>query len=156
MFEAVSSLNVAFGNPAGDPLNPDWDRLKSQSENILDEYDELMVDGIEAKNMTQVRDAICDILVFTLGLAHLAGVPVVDDMAMVDASNRSKFCANPDQLLATINKYTKLGVEVYAEGEYPMKRVKSAKSQVDIKGNNYPKGKMLKSVSFVEPVFSLL
>jgi hypothetical protein len=151
MFEAVSSLNVAFGNLAGDPLNPDWDRLKSQAQNILDEYNELMEDGIEAKNMTEVRDAICDILVFTLGLAHMAGVPVVEDMDEVDRSNRSKFCADPGQLLATIDKYNQLGVEVVVDGVYPMKRVKSAKEQKDNKGNNYPKGKMLKSVSFVEP-----
>jgi hypothetical protein len=156
MFDAVASLNVAFGNNAGDPLNPNWDRLKSQAENILDEYNELMQDGIEAKNMTEVRDAICDILVFTLGLAHMAGVPVVEDMAEVDRSNRSKFCANPGQLLATIDKYNQLGVEVVVDGSYPMKRVKSAKAQVDVKGNNYPNGKMLKSVSFIEPTLRAL
>lgn len=156
MFDAVASLNVAFGNEAGDPKNPNWEKLESQSKNILDEYNELMTDGIAAKNMTEVRDAICDILVFTLGLAHMAGVPVVEDMAMVDASNRSKFCANPDQLAATVDKYNRLEVETYTEGLYPLMRVKSAKDQKDINGNNYPKGKMLKSVSFIEPVLRTL
>jgi NTP pyrophosphatase (non-canonical NTP hydrolase) len=153
MFQDVSSLNDAFGNPAGDPKNPRWDRLESQAKNILDEYNELMDDGIGPKDINQVRDAISDILVFTLGLAHMAGIPVEEDMAGVDRSNRTKFCANPEQLIATIDKYDALGVEVYADGEYPMKRVKSAKYQVGLDGKDYQKDKMLKSVTFEEPVF---
>lgn len=150
MFKSVSELNVAFGNQKGDPLNPDWNRLKAQAQNILDEYNELM-DGIEAKNMTEVRDAICDILVFTLGLGHMAGLPVEEDMAEVDRSNRSKFCANEEELQQTLAKYSDLGVETYVDGEYPMKRVKSAKQQVGVDGKVYQAFKMLKGVNFQEP-----
>jgi hypothetical protein len=153
MFEDVSSLNDAFGNPKGDPLNPKWDRLKSQAKNILDEYNELMDDGIGPKNMTEVRDAICDILVFTLGLGHMAGIDVEADMKVVDLSNRSKFCANDKELAATVDKYGKLGVEVYCEGEYPLMRVKSYKEQTGNDGKLYQANKMLKSVTFKEPVF---
>jgi len=154
IFQQVSDLNVAFGNFKGNPERPDWDKLKSQAENILDEYNELMDDGIDAKNMTEVRDAICDILTFTLGLGHLAGLPVNDDMLAVHISNMSKFCADEEQLQSTVDKYQRLGVETYVDGVFPMKRVKSAKAQQDIHGNNYPKGKMLKSVAFKEPVFA--
>lgn len=153
MFEDVSSLNVAFGNAKGDPLNPNWDRLESQAKNILDEYNELMEDGFAKKDITEVRDAICDILVFTLGLGHMAGLPVELDMAAVDLSNRSKFCANPDELDATMLKYVALGIEVYADGSYPLARVKSSKEQTDIKGNIYRANKMLKCVKFKEPIF---
>lgn len=153
MFEAVSKLNVAFGNPAGDPLNPKWDRLEAQAKNILDEYNELMKDGIGPKNINEVRDAICDILVFTLGLAHMAGIPVEEDMAEVDRSNMSKFCADEDDLTETLMKYRDLGVYVYTEGEYPMLRVKSAKEQTGLDGKLYQAHKMLKSVSFSEPKF---
>lgn len=152
MFEDVSSLNIAFGNPAGNPLNPNWERLKNQAKNILDEYNELMEDGIEAQDINEVRDAICDILVFTLGLAHMAGVPVEEDMKAVDKSNRSKFCADVEQLLKTVDKYESLGVEVYVDGEYPMRRVKSAATQTDKNGKLYQKDKMLKGVAFEEPV----
>lgn len=154
MFEDVSSLNVAFGNLKGDPLNPNWDRLKSQAQNILDEYNELMDDGIGPKNMQEVRDAICDILVFTLGLAHMAGIEVEGDMKAVDESNRSKFCANEAILAATVEKYNKLGVETYVDGEFPMKRVKSAKEQTGNDGKLYQAYKMLKSVTFKEPIFA--
>ena len=156
MFEAVSSLNEAFGNPKGDPHNPNWERLKSQAQNILDEYNELMDDGINVKNMQEVRDAICDILVFTLGLAHMAGVPVVEDMEAVDKSNRSKFCADEDDLWETMIKYRDLGVSTYVDGEFPMVRVKSSKEQVGLDGKLYQAHKMLKSVSFIEPKFKPL
>lgn len=156
MFEDVSSLNVAFGNMQGDPNDPKWELLEAQAKNILDEYNELMEDGIGPKNMKEVRDAICDILVFTLGLAHMAGVPVEQDMKMVDHSNRTKFCANEEQLKLTVGKYMKLGVETYVDGEFPMKRVKSTKHQFDVDGKEYQAYKMLKSVSFVEPVFEPL
>lgn len=156
MFKDVSELNVAFGNPKGDPLNPKWDRLEAQAKNILDEYNELMQDGIAKKDINAVRDAICDILVFTLGLGHMAGVPVEADMAAVDKSNRSKFCANEDQVRATVAKYDALGVETYVDGEFPMKRVKSAKEQVGNDGKCYQAYKMLKCVTFVEPMFASL
>lgn len=153
MFEAVSQLNVAYGNNQGDPKNPNWARLESQAKNILDEYNELMEDGIAQKDITEVRDAICDILVFTLGLGHLAGLPVEADMEAVDLSNRSKFCKDPAELEATVKKYDALGVVTVVDGEYPFKRVKSAQDQVGNDGKNYPAKKMLKSVSFVEPKF---
>jgi hypothetical protein len=156
MFQAVSDLNVAYGNSKGDPTNPDWARLESQAKNILDEYNELMDDGISVKNITEVRDAICDILVFTLGLAHMAGLPVEEDMEAVDASNRTKFCRNNDELGQTAAKYRDLGVEVYVEGSFPSMRVKSLKDQVGLDGKNYPANKMLKSVAFVEPMLKPL
>lgn len=153
MFDAVSSLNEAFGNPKGDPNNPNWESLKNQAKNILDEYEELMVDGIAAKNVEEVRDAICDILVFTLGLGHMAGVPVDEDMNAVDESNRSKFCCDQEEVDATVAKYQALGVEVYVDGEFPLKRVKSSKEQTGNDGNVYRANKMLKSIYFEEPVF---
>ena len=153
MFKEVSELNTLFGNPKGDHNNVDWGKLKNQSKNILDEYNELMDDGIEAKNLTEVRDAICDILVFTLGVGHIAGVPVDQDMEAVDASNRSKFCCDQDNVDATVAKYNVLGIDTYVDGEFPMKRVKSSKEQTDIHGDVYRKGKMLKSISFKEPIF---
>jgi hypothetical protein len=157
MFEDVSSLNEAFGNAKGDPLNPNWEKLKNQAKNIGDEYRELMDRGIAPQNMKEVRDGICDILVFALGLAHMAGLPVEEDMAAVDASNRTKFCANQGEVDATVGKYNDLGVEVYVDGEFPMKRVKSSKEQADKNGKaDYRKGKMLKCVKFQEPVFRSL
>ncbi len=153
MFKKVSELNELFGNAKGDPKNPNWDKLDSQSLNILDEYNELRDDGIGPKNLKETRDAICDILVFTLGLAHLAGIDVEADMDAVDRSNRSKFCATQHEVDLTVSKYDELGVETYVDGEFPLKRVKSTKQQVGNDDKLYQKGKMLKSVTFQEPIF---
>ena len=156
MFTKVAELNTLWGNLKGDPTNPDWKKLSDQGKNILDEYNELFDDGINPRNMNEVRDAICDILVFTLGLAHMAGIDVDADMTAVDASNRSKFCHDMEDMEATILKYRSLGVEVQGEGAFPLAFVRSTSSQVGNDKKLYQNNKILKSVSFKEPVFAEL
>lgn len=155
MYQSVADLNVAYGNSKGDPNNPDWERLSSQAKNILDEYNELKDNGLLERNMTELRDAICDIMVFTLGLAHLAGVPVESDMEAVLVSNLSKFCKDEQSVIDTVYKYSLLGVETYIvrDNGFPFVCVKSLSQQTGLDGKLYQKDKMLKSVSFVEPVF---
>lgn len=152
-FQLVSHMNEKFGNPKGDIDDPQWADLRNQASNILDEYNELCVDGINPKNMTEVRDAICDILVFTYGLGHLAGVDVDRDMSKVYTSNMSKFCTNDEELQATIKKYADIGVKVVPEGEFPYAFVRSTEHQTDINGKIYQANKFLKGVNFKEPVF---
>jgi NTP pyrophosphatase (non-canonical NTP hydrolase) len=150
-------MNLAFGNATGNPLEPNWEKLKSQAKNIGDEFRELIDKGIDVKNMTEVRDGICDILVFTLGLAQMAGLPVEEDMRAVYESNMSKFCKDEAEVQATIAKYNDLGIETYVEGEFPQKRVKSIRDQTDKNGKaDYRKNKMMKSVAYKEPVFASL
>ena len=154
MYKDVIDMNEAFGNFSGDRLNPNWEALSNQSKNILDEYNELFDDGINPKDMKEFRDAICDILVFTMGAAHMSGMDLEADMKMVFDSNMSKFCANEKDLTDTINKYVfDIGIEIYVDGEFPRKRVKSAKEQTGLDGKIYQANKMLKSVSFKPPVF---
>lgn len=75
-------------------------------------------------------------------------------MEAVDTSNRTKFCATQEEVDATVEKYSDLGVSVYVDGEFPMKRVKVTVDQVDINGKDgYRCNKMLKCVKFQEPVF---
>ena len=157
-FTDVAKLNTLWGNLKGDPQNPNWAKLEAQGKNILDEYNELMDDGIGPKNMTEVRDAICDILVFTYGLAHLAGINVDEDMLAVNESNLSKFCKDDYELSDTIHFYeTKVGIKVHAEGEYPEVRVRSTIEQVGtFDGKKYQANKILKCVNWKEPVFKPL
>lgn len=42
-FQLVSEMNVAFGNPKGDPLNIPWDRVAKQALNIPDEVGEMFI-----------------------------------------------------------------------------------------------------------------
>lgn len=70
LFQQVSSMNLAFENPFG---GVNYERLKSQCENLLDECNELRK-AIQEKNIVEVRDAACDIAVFAFGALHLMGV----------------------------------------------------------------------------------
>ena len=42
-FQLVSEMNVAFGNPKGDPMNIPWDRVAKQALNIPDEVGEMFI-----------------------------------------------------------------------------------------------------------------
>lgn len=151
MFARVSKMNVAFGNPKGDPNNIDWYRLEKQCKNILGEYKELL-EALEAKNLDGVRDALCDINVFSLGAHHFMGIDVEADMDAVIDALMTRFCKDAVDLDATKAKYDALGIEYYVEGAFPCVCLKSAKDQDDIHGEHFPKGKFLKSASFSQPV----
>lgn len=180
MFQDVSAMNEAFGNPKGDPellklsavpvLTGDgvppfdkeaadnlWARLDRQCKNIASEYYELLV-GLEERDLYKVRDALCDINVFSLGAHHFMGLDADADMAAVVESLFSRFCVNQQHLDATSNHYFGKGVAHVYEGEFPRKCLKSSCDQglsiVDGKEVwEYPKGKFLKALGYHQPVF---
>lgn len=158
-FVQVSEMNTAFGNLKGDPNNIDWNRLEAQCKNILDEYKELMGDpesddpdkvagALKLRNLHGIRDALCDIQVFSNGAQHFIGVDGDDDMTAVVTGVMTRFCKDQPELDATIAKWEGRGLEIYVEGEFPRKIVKSAKDQPDA-----PKGKFLKSTGYTDTVF---
>lgn len=172
-FSRVSAMNVAFGNPKGDPTSIDWGRVRKQSLNIVDEFGELMIalgadttavkaaiEGLKwaaskpvnAVNSDLARDALCDIHVFSYGSHHLMGVDADADMDAVVDGVMTRFIKDDADKEATIAKHAAAGiVDVYFEGEYPTMVMKSACDQPDA-----PEGKFLKSASFREPVFTAL
>ena len=152
MFNDVSFMNSMFGNPKGYPDDPNWGKLLNQARNIQDEYLELLT-AINEKDVTEVRDALCDIMVFTLGMYHFLGHDANGDMAKVYESNMSKFCSNPEELSGTVIHYNALGVQAYIGGEFPFKYVKSLKQQTGLDGKNYPQDKFLKNINWKEPIF---
>lgn len=172
-FQRVAEMNTAFGNPKGDAENIDWSRIRSQCKNIHDEYCELLEGfGLDKRLITKlrnahshtlyfdenfickpdteaVRDALCDIQVFAKGAQHLMGYDGDNDMDDVVDGVMSRFVKDEDDKLATILLHAGKGVtEVYFEGEYPKMVMKSAVDQPDA-----PKGKFLKSASYVNTVF---
>ena len=149
----VARMNVDFGNQEGSLSNIDWEKLKTQVSCIPEELDEL-AEAIKTKNSKEVRDAICDILVFTLGAAHIIGMDVDADMEEVYDSNMSKFCETQEQLDATIKKYADMGVVVHACGQFPKAYVRSSFDQT-VGNKTYPKDKFLKGVNFFEPKFEV-
>lgn len=172
-FQRVASMNIAFGNPKGDPKNIDWTRVRKQCLNIPDEVGEMFIalgaDPAAVKNavaalkaagadveheakLHDVRDALCDVKVFADGAHHFMGIDADEDMHAVVDGVMTRFIKDDADKQATIALHASKGVtEVYFEGEYPTMVMKSAKDQPDA-----PKGKFLKSASYSEPVLPQL
>lgn len=169
MFNLVTMMNEAFQNPQGDPKNPDWLRVRNQAINIIDEFGELMValgaDPGRIKScvtnfkanliflntpvMDDVRDALCDINMFSLGTHHFLGIDANRDMQAVVEGVMTRFVKDRADFFATIRMHREKGVvDVYPVGEFPTMIIKSARDQPDA-----PKGKFLKSASYKPTVF---
>ena len=162
--QEVKDMNVAFGKPEGNisdfitlvdtPADYDkWEVLRTQANCIPEELNELF-EALDEYDINEVRDAVCDILVFTIGLGHLAGMNLEHDMHKVYESNMSKFCATQNILDLTIKKYSDMGVEVEERGSWPRKYVVSSKDQWSSDMTKlFPKGKFLKGINFEAPDF---
>ena len=180
MFKDVSEMNEAFGNPKGNPadlnmqgeshdengettaewgkVDAKWNRLKSQCQNILSEYNEL-IEALDLRDVDKVRDALCDINVFSLGAHHLMGLDADADMKEVVDSLFSRFCVDQEHLERTSDHYLAMGVHHNFEGEFPRRCLKSSFDQghyISKDGKpyiEYPKGKFLKALGYRTPVF---
>lgn len=153
-FTDVSFLNTVFGNQKGNPKNLDWTAIRKQLHLIQEEVTEL-VEGVESSDVSEMRDAVADILVVTYGMAHIMGIDADKDMAAVQASNMSKLCTTEDEVAATMVYYTEtIGIEVYPAGELSKIAIKSLKDQKGNDGKFYPQGKFLKNTNWHEPIFA--
>lgn len=166
MFVLVKEINVAFGNPEGNPANINMQALVMQAKSIGSEFVELMKAlGYEVQmaivpdpdagpvNMDDVRDALCDIMVFDLGAYHRMGIDAERDMAEAVGALMTRFCKTEDELLATRAKYDALGVRYTVHGEFPKVFLRSAEDQ---QMPEYPIGKFLKSAGYRQPKFYAL
>jgi len=150
-FTDVSYLNSVFGNEQGNLHKPNWEKAGKQLHLIQEELAEL-VEGIEKQNISEIRDAVADILVVTYGMAHIMGIDADKDMAAVQASNLSKLCKTQQEVEQTLSFYkNEKGLEVYSGGELPEAYIKSSKDQEDKEGKFYPAHKFLKSINWHEP-----
>lgn len=150
----VAMMNEAFGNPRGHiadyPDNPEaMKRLDKQVSNIQDEFNEFYDKGFCAGNVKEMRDALCDIMVFAAGALHFLGVDADADMHAVIDGLYTRFIKDDADKAATVALHAARGVtDVYFEGEYPRMVMKSASDQPDA-----PRGKFLKSASYRNTVF---
>lgn len=148
-FHLVCDMNIAFGNPSGSPHRIDALKLKRQISNVLKEHEEFLK-ALEAGDVDQVRDSICDMMVFCYGGYHIMGYDADADMTEVINALYSRFVRDEEHLEATKKHFDALGVKYYTQGSFPRMCLKSAEDQ----GNGeYPKGKFLKAVGYREPKF---
>jgi NTP pyrophosphatase (non-canonical NTP hydrolase) len=157
MYNGVRFTNETFGKPELSPKDPDfWAKLASQHELIQEELDEI-ADGIVNRDMTMLRDGICDVEVTNMGMAHLAGLDLERDMRSVLKSNLSKVCWTMDRAQKTVKHYKNtenLDLEIIDCPTMPGFIVRLPSDQVGKSGKKYPKGKFLKCVvGFHEPIF---
>lgn len=152
---AVPEHLRAIAEPVLKAADEAWTRLEKQCKNIVKEYEELMA-GIAERDVIKVRDALCDINVFSYGGHHMMGYDADRDMEAVIKGVLTRFVKNDDQFIRTQQHYQNLGVEYYVEGSYPNTIFKSSKDQGYTEDNpnpEYPKGKFLKPVGYSQPVF---
>jgi hypothetical protein len=172
MFQLVSDMNIAFGNPKGDPkhIMRDLDVHLAQCKNIGAEFlelmkafgefaavsigDDYMANGVDkslevrAVDIDGIRDALCDIIVFALGAFHKMGIDARADMHEVVYALYSRFCTDEDHLDQTRRYYDERFVRYTIEGTFPTVCLKSAFDQLM---PEYPKGKFLKAAGYRKP-----
>lgn len=155
IYEQVRFTNNTFNKPVlskNDPIY--WEKLKSQAKLIQEELDEL-IEGLEKKDFKEVRDAVADILVVTLGVAHLSDIDVNADMQKVTDSNLSKVCPDMEDAKTTQEHYlVKKGIqtEIKPCATLPGFIIVVPFEQIGSDNKVYPAGKFLKSIgNFKEP-----
>ncbi len=146
--DEIGELFKAMGGHAKDTVGAGF------IDAAVEEFKKRLADSLEIDSegdidVDGVRDALCDIPVFSCGAQHLMGVNGDHDMEVVIGGVMTRFIKDDADKEATIAKHASKGVtEVYFEGSYPKMIMKSAKDQPDA-----PQGKFLKSASYQEPVF---
>lgn len=152
-FECVAQYNEIIGNEAMTPEHPEyWTLLERQLELIQEELKETQ-EAIRNRDLTELRDGICDVLVTTYGLAHRSGFDADLDMTVVHDSNMSKFCDNLEDAEASVAHYAEQGLEAEVVESNGLYAIVSSKDQEDVNGKRCPAGKNLKGIHFFEPSF---
>jgi NTP pyrophosphatase (non-canonical NTP hydrolase) len=157
--EGVAFMNESFCNA---PLNPDhvdnfWTKMETQAKVTLEEAKEIL-EAVEERNLTKLRDGVADTLVTALGCAHLASIDVEADMDAVLSSNLSKVSKTEENAALTVQYYADvvgISTRVYDCPTFEGYIIKVDGEQTGLDGKLYPNGKFLKCrVGFKEPVLN--
>lgn len=132
-----------------------------QAKTIIQQFNLIESELLEGKratadgDLTQVRDAIADIILLAAGqMGHIVGIDVNEDYKRMCAYNMSRIPTNAQDAVNTVKKYEQLGIEAVILDEftigdetlYPVITVD--REQYSTSGEHFPPKKFLKSVSF--------
>lgn len=152
-FESVGQFHEVFGHPKPSTLqkniiveNPKLAQFRLSL--IQEEFNELK-EGVNENNMTEVIDALGDILYVVYGMGQAFGIDLDKAFKIVHESNMSKLCKNETEAMETIEHYKTLPGFENVNVRY---RVSSDGSYYVI--YNGETGKILKSKYFKLPDFS--
>lgn len=106
--EMVKEFHRTFNHPvrhSPDIVSLNDTNLSSLRLSLIKEELQELEDAIRVRDMSEVADAICDLLYVTYGTAHVYGIPVDKLFAEVHQSNMSKLCSSEEEARATIEDY---------------------------------------------------
>nr|WBF70863.1 hypothetical protein [Megavirus caiporensis] len=153
-FQLVGEFNKVFGHPVNTRAQTNIftekpNEVKLRFNLIKEEFMELQ-DGVDKSNMTEIADALGDLLYVVYGMGHVFGLNLDEVFNRVHVSNMSKLCENELQAQETIEYYKTLpGFENVNVGYRP---------SLEVPGQfvvyNIDTGKILKSKYFKLPNFA--
>lgn len=154
-FEKVKTFNETFGLDVADDVRPDlFDTDPELSKRCLDlireEVSELE-NGFEKKDLTQVTDALADLLYAVYNAGASFGVDLDRAFDIVHQSNMSKLCKTKQEAKKTVKWYKENMSHRYDSPGYRL-----AYDQTNWVVFNKSTGKPLKSINWVEPDFTSL
>ena len=148
-FQKVAHFNQTFqaerhSSIPDDLFNSKADLIKFRLSLITEEYKEL-VQACTDKDITEVRDALSDILYVVYGMQDALGIDGDGDFDKVHNSNMSKVCVSEAEAQETVENYKRK----YKEGNSPYDSpyfIKVDETRYLIK--NESTGKVLKSINY--------
>lgn len=155
-FEKIKQFHTTFSHPCPNSLNRDVlennpELVKLRLSLINEEVEELKV-AMQQKNMTEVIDALTDILYVVYGAGAAFGINLDKSYDIVHESNMSKLCKNESEAIKTVDDYKKK----YSEGDlkYDSPSFKLAPDNLHYIVYNQSTGKILKSINYTPANFS--
>lgn len=155
VFQKIEVVNHIAGNTR----RGNWADAQKQAHMTVVEMREL-VEALEKRDATKLRDAYCDLIVFAVGGLFRIGSDANTDMHAVTDSLLTRFDRTMEDAVKTQEKYNVLAVEtevrttVVNGTNYFV--VVSAKDQIGNNGEHYTAGKFLKSYQYSNPTLQQL
>lgn len=151
-FQKVIDFNKSFGitvhdTPQKNIFDVDPKLVQYRLSLVLEEVKELQ-EGIEKKDLTEVTDALADILYVVYGFGCSVGVDLDKAYDIVHQSNMSKLCVSEEEAIATVEWYKKNELR-YDSPNYR----KSTDGKYWVVFNESTK-KILKSINYVPADFT--
>jgi len=155
-FEAVGEFHTVFGHPKPDTLQKDAIaenlKLVQFRLNLINEEFTELKEAVAENNMTEVIDALGDILYVVYGMGQALGIDLDRAFKIVHDSNMSKLCKNENEAIETVDYYKTLpGFEQTNVG-YRLSTVNNLYVVYDINTGKILKSKYYTLADFTELV----